>query len=148
MKGIYFCFYYWRSCYLYILQVVCFYFVKNKYCCCYSHNYVKILKSPGILSKVLERSWNFDAKSPGKSEKKSWKVLEFESIFLVGTMWLFNICWLLTLVLYIWFKQVLSAQTLSTWLICTMFNFKDKLKNKLSFLGKCLILHSLFEKRG
>ena len=31
------------------------------------------------------KSWNL-AESPGKSEKKSWKVLEFESFFLVGTM--------------------------------------------------------------
>ena len=39
--------------------------------------------------KILEfrrKSWNFHAKPPGKNGKKSWKVLEFESIFLVGTM--------------------------------------------------------------
>ena len=58
--------------------------LKNKFCCCYSYNSVKVLKSPEILSKVLEKSWNFDAKCPGKSEKKSLKVLEFESIFFGG----------------------------------------------------------------
>ena len=50
----------------------------------------KFLESPGILSTVLEKSWNFDAKSPGKGKKnpgKSWKVLEFESVFLVETMY-------------------------------------------------------------
>ena len=36
---------------------------------------LKILEIPGILSKVLEKFWNFDAKSPGKREKTSWKVL-------------------------------------------------------------------------
>ena len=50
-------------------------------CSARSWNFVK---SPG---KVLEKSWNFDGKRPGKSEKKSWKVLEFESIFSVGTMY-------------------------------------------------------------
>ena len=74
MKGIYFCFYFRRSYYLYLLQDVCFYFEKKKkrkFCCCYSYNSVK----------VLEKSWNVNAKSHGKSEKKSWKVLEFESFF-------------------------------------------------------------------
>ena len=65
-----------------MLQDVCFYFAKKKFCCCYSFNSVKVLKSPGISSKVLEKSWNFDVKSPGKP----WKVMEFESIFLVGPM--------------------------------------------------------------
>ena len=46
----------------------------------------KSLESPGILLKVLEKSFNFYVKSPGKSEKKFWRVLEFESVFLVGTM--------------------------------------------------------------
>ena len=63
-----------------------FLFCKKEFCFCYSYNSVKVLGSPGILLKVLEKSWNLDAKSPGKSEKKSWKVLEFKSIFLVGTM--------------------------------------------------------------
>ena len=36
--------------------------------------FVQLRKSP-------RKSWNFDAKSPGMS----WKVLEFASIFLVGT---------------------------------------------------------------
>ena len=52
--------------------------LEKKKNCCYSYNSVKVLESPGISSKVLEKSWNFDA----KSEKK---VLEFE-IFLVGTV--------------------------------------------------------------
>ena len=34
------------------------------------------MESPGILSKVLERSWTFDAKSHGKSEKKSWNLIQ------------------------------------------------------------------------
>ena len=63
-KGIYFCFYCGRSCYLYILQDVCFYFTRKKVYCCYSYNSVK----------VLEFCQN------------SWKFLEFESIFLMGTM--------------------------------------------------------------
>ena len=63
--------------YVFILQ-------KKKFCCCYLCNSVKVLESPGISSKVLENSWNFDEKSPGKSEKKSWKVLEFESFFFSG----------------------------------------------------------------
>ena len=46
--------------------------------------FVLLRKSPGILSKVLEKSWSFHAESPGKSVKKPWKVLEFESIFLGG----------------------------------------------------------------
>ena len=83
-KEIYFCYYCRRSCYLYILQNVCFYFARKKFCCCYSYDAVKVLESPGIPSKVLEKSWNFDAKSPGKIEKKSWKVLEFESFFFGG----------------------------------------------------------------
>ena len=45
--------------------------------------FVQRRKNPGISPKVLEKSSNFDAKSPGKS----WKVLEFESIFLGGTMY-------------------------------------------------------------
>ena len=58
---------YYRMC-VFILQ-------KWNFCCGYSYNYVKVLESPGILLKVLEKSWNSDAKSPGKSEKNSWKVL-------------------------------------------------------------------------
>ena len=68
-KGIYFCFYCRSSCYLYALQDVCFYFAKNKFYCSNSYNSVKVLESFGISSKVLEKSWNFDAKSRGKSEK-------------------------------------------------------------------------------
>ena len=93
-NGIYFCFYCRRSRYLYILHNVCFYFTRQKFYCCYSCSSVKVLEIPGILSKVLEKSRDFDAKSPGKREKKSWKVLEFESIFLVGTMSLLKICFL------------------------------------------------------
>ena len=63
--------------YVFILQ-------EKTFCCCYSCNSVKVPGSPGISLKVLEKSWNFDAKGPGKSEKKSWKVLEFESIFFGG----------------------------------------------------------------
>ena len=44
------------------------------------------MDSPEIVLKVLERSWNLEAKTLGKSEEKSWKVVDFESIFLVGTM--------------------------------------------------------------
>ena len=86
MKSIYFCFYCRRSCYLYILQDVYFYFAEKKFYCCYLYNSVKALENPGIYLKVLEKSLNFDAKSHGKSDKKSWKVLEFDSIFLVGIM--------------------------------------------------------------
>ena len=43
---------------------------KNKFFSFYSCSSVKVLESPGISLKVLERSWNFDAKSPRKSEKK------------------------------------------------------------------------------
>ena len=64
-------------CYLYILQDVCFYFTKNKFYCCYSYNSVNVPESPGILSKVLEKSWNFDAKNPGNSEEKSWNLKQF-----------------------------------------------------------------------
>ena len=85
MKGIYLWFCCRRSCYLYILQDICFYLAKKKFCCCYSYYSVKVLESPGISSKVLEKSRNFDAKSREKSKNKSWKVLEFESVFLVGT---------------------------------------------------------------
>ena len=79
-KGIFFCFYCRRSCYLYISQDVCFCFTRKKLYCCYSYNFVKVRESPGISSKVLEKSWNSDAKSPGKSKKKSWKVLESPGI--------------------------------------------------------------------
>ena len=34
-------------------------------------NSVKVLESPGISLKALEKSWDFDAKCHGKSEKKS-----------------------------------------------------------------------------
>ena len=64
-----------------------FLFYKKEFLFCDLYNTIKVLESPGISSQALEKSWNFDAKSPGKSEKRSWKDLEFESIFLVGTMW-------------------------------------------------------------
>ena len=57
-------------CYLYILRDVCLYFTRIT----------------AILSKPLAKSWKFDGKSPGKSGKKSWKVLEFKLIILVATM--------------------------------------------------------------
>ena len=60
--------------YVFILQ-------KKKFFCCYSYNSVKVLESPGILLKVLEKSWNFDAKSCGKTKKKSpgkfWNLNQF-----------------------------------------------------------------------
>ena len=77
-KGIYFCFYCGRNWYLYILQDVCFCFTRKAFYCCYSYNSVKVLESPGTLSKILEKSWNFDAKSLEKVKKKSWKVQKFE----------------------------------------------------------------------
>ena len=46
----------------------------------------KVLESPGISKKVLEKSWKLECKSPGKSEKKSWKVLEFDIKFSVATL--------------------------------------------------------------
>ena len=49
--------------------------------------FVRRGKSPGKSRNSVEsagKSWNFDAKSPGKIEKKSWKVLEFESFFFGG----------------------------------------------------------------
>ena len=58
-----------------------FVFYKKEIYCCYLYNSIKVLESPGILSKLLEKSRNFDGKSPGKSGKKSWKVLEFKLIF-------------------------------------------------------------------
>ena len=61
-KGIYFCFYCGRSCYLYILQDVCFYFTRKKVYCCYSYNSVKVLE-------FCQKSW----KSPGKS----WNLNQF-----------------------------------------------------------------------
>ena len=91
LRKVFFCFYFRRSCYLYILQDVCFYFAKKKICCCYSYSSVRALENPGISLKVLEKSWNFDAKTPRKSEKKFWKVLEFESIFLLETMFHFTV---------------------------------------------------------
>ena len=60
LKGIYFCFCCRRSCYLYILQVVWVYSGKKKFCCCYLYNYVKILESPEISLKVLEKSRNLN----------------------------------------------------------------------------------------
>ena len=81
MKGIYFCFYNRRSCYLYMLQEVCFYFAKKKFCCCYSYNSVKVLETPGIALKVLETSWNVDARKVleriKKSPGKSWNLNQF-----------------------------------------------------------------------
>ena len=62
---------------------VCFYFAKKKFCCCYLYNSIKVLGSPGISSKVLEKSWNFDAKSPGKNEKKFGKVVESPRILII-----------------------------------------------------------------
>ena len=70
-KAIFFCFYCRRSWYLYIVQDVCFYFAKKEILLLL---FVQLRKSPG-------KSWNFDAKSSGKTKKKSWKVLEFESVF-------------------------------------------------------------------
>ena len=54
---------------MYIYYKICFYFAKNKFCCCYSYNSVRLLESPGILLKLLEKSWDFDGKSPGECEK-------------------------------------------------------------------------------
>ena len=68
MKGICFCLYCRRSCYLYYRM--CFYFAKKKFYCCYLYNSVKVLESPGISSKGLKKCWNFDARSPEKREKK------------------------------------------------------------------------------
>ena len=68
MKVIYLCFYYSRSCYLNIIQDVCFYFTRKKFYC-YSYNSLKVLESPG---KVLEKSW-----------KKLKKVLESRGIWII-----------------------------------------------------------------
>ena len=62
----YFCFYSRWSCSLYVLHDVCFYFTRKKFYCGYSYTSVKVLESPGIASKVLQKFWNFEAKSPGK----------------------------------------------------------------------------------
>ena len=77
-KGIFFAFtlegaviYIYYRMYVFILQ-------KKKNCCCYLYSSIKALENPGISLKVLEKSWNFAAKSPRKSEKNFWKVLEFE----------------------------------------------------------------------
>ena len=62
---------------LYMLQDVCFYFTKKEILLLLL---VQLHKSPGILSKILEKSWNFDAKSPEKCEKsprKSWNLNQF-----------------------------------------------------------------------
>ena len=48
--------------------------------------YSGVSKSPGISKNVLEKSWKLECKSPGKSEKKSWKVLEFDIKFSVATL--------------------------------------------------------------
>ena len=48
MKGIYFCFYCRLSCYLYIIQDVCFYFAKKDILLLL---FVQLCKSPG---KILE----------------------------------------------------------------------------------------------
>ena len=59
--------------------------------------FVQLCKSPGNPWNFVEspgKVQEFDAKSSGKREKKSWKVLEFESFFLVGTMSLLKICFL------------------------------------------------------
>ena len=40
----------------------------------------KVLESPGISKIVLEKSWKLECKSPGKSEKKSLKILESPGI--------------------------------------------------------------------
>ena len=126
-----FCFYCRRSYYLYILQDICLYFTRNTFYSCYSYNSVKVLESLRISSKVLEKSWNFDAKSPVKSEKTSWNLNQYfwsepccnvikketgtgvflwflqdlRTLFLrntSGRLLLFaNSCWLYTLQLYI-----------------------------------------------
>ena len=51
--------------------------------------YSGVSKSPGISKNVLEKSWKLECKSPGKSEKKSWKVLEFDIKFSVATLQFF-----------------------------------------------------------
>ena len=45
----------------------------------YKKEILKVLEGPGIASKVLEKSWNFETKSPG--------------IFLVGTMYVNGCKW-------------------------------------------------------
>ena len=50
--------------------------------------FAQVRESPG-------KSWNFDAKSPEKAKKMSWKVLESHGIrinFLVGTMAMTKYC--------------------------------------------------------
>ena len=42
--------------------------------------YSGVSKSPGISKKVLEKSCKLECKSPGKSEKKSLKILESPGI--------------------------------------------------------------------
>ena len=46
---------------LYMLQNVCYHFTKKEILLLLL---VQLHKSPGILSKILEKSWNFDAKVP------------------------------------------------------------------------------------
>ena len=43
--------------------------------------YSGVSKSPGISKNVLEKSWKLECKSPGKSEKKSLKILESPGIW-------------------------------------------------------------------
>ena len=75
MKGIYFYFYCRRSCYLYILQDLCFYCKKEILLLLF----LQLCKSPGKSWNFVESPgkvlwWKFDAKSHGKSEKKSWNL--------------------------------------------------------------------------
>ena len=80
MKGIYLWFCCRRSCYLYILQDICFDLGKKKFCCCYSYYSVEVLevlefrrkswKSPGtLMQKVVKKV----KKGPGKS----WNLNQF-----------------------------------------------------------------------
>ena len=69
--------------YIYYRMYV-FILLKKKICCCYSYSSVRALENPGISLKVLEKSWNFDAKSPRKSEKKVLESLGIWINFFVG----------------------------------------------------------------
>ena len=58
---------------LYMLQNVCYHFTKKEILLLLL---VQLHKSPGILSKILEKSWNFMQKCE-KSPRKSWNLNQF-----------------------------------------------------------------------
>ena len=132
MKVIYLCFYYSRSCYLNIIQDVCFYFTRKKFYCCYSYNSLKVLESPGkVLEKVEKspgKSWNlkyFFWWEPWSSKRMSepYQFFCYHYQVINKMFFFFSLSF---------FPNLLCSFCLNLILFCLYFLLKNIIKNKLA----------------